>query len=212
MGAAGRTCPGALEGSGPGVDLIYDGRRTRCLQRAGRPAAGVAVRASRVLVAAIPIAAALSVACVHLIDPRQAANTDIGLQVWAQVVPIEVSVRDTVTRLRIRVSAKNPGRDTIKVNNGGPPCSVPLDPADGRYLMHSMRIADENSDLDAGPGGDVCGQTLLTFPPRRTRSVDFYITMTKWKAGGWPLTPQQYRVRSYFAGYEGYSTVFTLNP
>ena len=160
----------------------------------------------------MPLAAAAFVACVDFLDPREAANTDLGLQVWAQVSPIELSVRDTVTRVRIRVSAKNPGRDTITVNNGGPPCSMPLDPAAGRNLMHSMRIADDNSDLDAGPRADLCGQTLLTFPPRRTRSVDFFVTVKRWKDGGWALTPQQYRVRSYFAGYEGYGTVFKLLP
>ena len=170
------------------------------------------MNASRVFVVAIAIAAAASAACVHLIDPRESANTDIGLQVWAQVSPIGISASDTVTRLRVRINAKNPGRDTIRVNNGGPPCSMPLDPATGQYLMHSMRIADENSDLDAGPRGDLCGPTFLTFPPRRTRSIDFYVTMKQWKAGGWPMTPKQYRVRSYFAGYEGYSTVFTLQP
>lgn len=170
------------------------------------------MRASRVIVAATVIAAAASVACVRFLDPRQAANTDIGLQVWAQVTPIELSVRDTVTRVRVRVVAKNPGRDTIIVNNGGPPCTTPIDPAEGRYLMHSMRIADDNSDLDAGPHGDQCGQSLLTFPPRRSRSVDFIVTVKNWQAGGWPLTPQRYRVRSYFAGYEGYSAVLTLQP
>ena len=170
------------------------------------------MRASRALVAAIAMAVAASTACVHLLDPRLTANTDIGLQVWAQVIPIELSVRDSVSRVRVRVSAKNPGRDTIKVDNGGPPCDTPIDPAAGRYLLHSMRIADENSDLNAGPHGDLCGQSLLVFPPRRTRSVDFVVTVKTWRDGGWALTPQRYRVRSYFAGYEGYSTVFTLLP
>jgi len=75
--------------------------------------------------------AALAVlgSCVHLIDPRQAANTDIGLQVWVQVLPVEFSTSDTVSRIRIRVSAKNPGQDTIHVDNGGPTCDVQPDPA-----------------------------------------------------------------------------------
>lgn len=156
------------------------------------------------------LAATTALACVHIIDPREAANTDVGLQVWAQVSPLTLSVTDTVSRLRIRVSAKNPGRDTIRVNNGGLPCSAPLDPVDGQGLQHSVRIADANDDLNAGPHGDVCGTALLIFPPRRTRSIDFYVTIKGWKSGGWPLVMQEYRVRSYFAGYEGNSTVFTL--
>lgn len=161
--------------------------------------------------AAIAIAAALSVACVRLIDPRQAANTDVGLQVWAQTIPTELSIQDTTTIIRIRINAKNPGRDTIKVDNGGPPCAKPLDPVLGQYLMQSMRIADDDNELDAGPRGDACG-ALLVFAPRRTRTVDFFVTLKAWKAGGWPLEAKRYRVRSYFAGYEGYSTVLTLLP
>ena len=158
------------------------------------------------------LAAATALACVHIIDPREAANTDVGLQVWAQVSPQTLSITDTVSRLRIRVSAKNPGRDTIRVVNGGLPCSVPLDPVGGQGLEHSMRIADDNHDLNAGPGADVCGTALLIFPPRHTRSIDFYVTIKGWKAGSWPLVAQPYRVRSYFAGYEGYSAAFTLVP
>ena len=168
------------------------------------------MRSPRVLASAT-LAAALALACVHLIDPRQAANTDIGLQVWAQVTPIEISLSDTVTSIRVRVHAKNPGRDTITVNNGGPPCDMTLDPVEGRYLMHSYRIASDLSELDAGPHGDFCGQTLLKFPPRRTRSVDFRFTMKQWRAG-WAVTAQEYRMRSYFAGYEGYSGVITVTP
>jgi len=158
------------------------------------------------------LAAATVLACVHIIDPREAANTDVGLQVWAQVSPLTLSITDTVSRLRIRVSAKNPGRDTIRVVNGGLPCSATLDPVIGQGLEHSMRIADGADDLNAGPHGDTCGTLLLIFPPRRSRSIDFYVTIKGWKAGGWPLVTQTYRVRSYFAGYEGYSTIFTLVP
>ncbi len=151
-------------------------------------------------------------ACVQIIDPRDAANTDAGLQVWAQVSPLTLSIRDTVTRVRIRISAKNPGRDTLHVNNGGMPCSATVDPVDGRGLLHSMRIGNETDPLDAGPRGDVCGTTLAVFPPRRTRAVDFYVTMKGWRSGGWSLAPDEYRVRGFFAGYEGYSTVLTLVP
>ena len=168
------------------------------------------MRSPRVLAAAL-LAAALGVACVHLIDPRETANTDIGLQVWAVVTPIEISLSDTVTSIRVRINAKNPGRDTITVNNGGPPCSITPDPAEGRYLMHSLRVASDANELDAGPRGDFCGATLLKFPPRRTRSVDFRFTMKTWR-NGWTVGAQQYRLRSYFAGYEGYSGVITVTP
>src|SRR5689334_17038106 len=101
------------------------------------------------------------VACVHLIDPRTASNTDIGLQVFAQVTPTTLSVEDTVTRLRIRISAKNPGQDTIVVDNGGPTCDVRPDPVDGSGLLQSMRIADDTHQMGAGPGGDLCGNSIL---------------------------------------------------
>jgi hypothetical protein len=93
-------------------------------------------------------------ACVHLIDPATAANTEIGLQVWAQVVPTEFSISDTVSRIRIRINAKNPGNDTILVENGGPACDKQPDPIDGVGLLFSMRIGDDNHLLDAGPGAD----------------------------------------------------------
>jgi hypothetical protein len=151
-------------------------------------------------------------ACVHLVDPRQAANTDIGLQVWAQVVPVEFSVQDTTSRIRIRINAKNPGQDTIRVDNGGPACDKQPDPAAGRGLLFSMRIADDTHLLDAGPGADLCGTTILIFVPKKTRSWDFYVSMADWKASGIPLVTQEYRARSYFAGYEGYSALFKLVP
>lgn len=151
-------------------------------------------------------------ACVHLIDPRQAANTDIGLQVWAQVTPTVFSISDTVSRIRIRINAQNPGQDTVVVENGGPTCDQRLDPVDGRGLLHSMRIADDTRALNAGPGADICGTTLLIFPPRKMRSWDFFVSVKAWQAGGFPLVTQEYRARSYFAGYEGYSALFRLVP
>lgn len=160
-------------------------------------------------VAGVGIAAAVS-SCVHLIDPRQAANTDIGLQVWAQVTPTEFPMSDTVSRIRIRINAKNPGQDTILVDNGGPACDIQPDPSAGRGLLHSMRIADDTHQLAAGPGGDLCGTTILKFKPKQTRSWDFYVTMRQWTAAGYPIVTQEYRVRSYFAGYEGYSALFKL--
>jgi hypothetical protein len=161
--------------------------------------------------AGIGFAAGLT-ACVHLIDPATAANTEIGLQVWAQVVPTEFSISDTVSRIRIRVNAKNPSLDTIFVENGGPTCDKQPDPIDGRGLLFSMRIADDTHLLDAGPGKDLCGTTILKFVPRKTRTWDFYVTMPEWKAAGYPIVTGEYRARSFFAGYEGYSALFKLVP
>jgi hypothetical protein len=158
------------------------------------------------------IALTAATACVQLIDPKSAANTDIGLQVWAQVTPVEFSVQDTVSRIRIRISAKNPGTDTIRIENGGPACDQTTDPVDARGLLHSMRIADDARPLEAGPGGDVCGTSFLVFGPKRTRSWDFFVTIPAWRAAGYPVVAQEYRVRSYFAGYEGYSALFKLIP
>jgi hypothetical protein len=154
------------------------------------------------------LAALFGVACVHIIDPREAANTDAGLQVWVQVSPLTISLRDTVTRLRIRVYAKNPGRDTVFVENGGPPCSTPLDPATGQGLLFSARIVDDNDELHAGPPHDSCG-TALVFAPRRQRTRDFFVTMRDWRAS-YTVVAKEYRVRSYFAGYEGYQAVITV--
>lgn len=148
----------------------------------------------------------------HIIDPREAANTDVGLQVWVTVTPLSLSISDSVTRVRVRVSAKNPGRDTLAIDNGGLPCVLTDDPIDSKGLLHSMRIADDDSEFDAGPRGDVCGTSLLIFPPRRTRQRDFYITTRSWTDSGYPLVARDYRVRSYFAGYEGYSAVLRMVP
>ena len=136
-------------------------------------------------------ACAVLTACVHLIDPREAANTDIGLQVWAQVTPTEFSVSDTISRIRIRINAKNPGQDTIDVDNGGPTCDVQPDPATGRGLLQSMRIADDTHQMDAGPGADICGTTTLRFVPKKTRSWDFYVSMKQWRASGRPPLTQE---------------------
>jgi hypothetical protein len=151
-------------------------------------------------------------ACVRLLDPRLASNTDVGLQVWAQVTPSSFSIQDTVSRIRIRISAKNPGQDTITVENGGPACDQQPDPVDGRGLLFSMRIADNATGNNAGPSADLCGTTILTFPPKKMRSVDFYVTIKSWQAAGIPAVAKEYRVRSYFAGYEGYSAIFKLVP
>ena len=157
------------------------------------------------------LGALFAAACVHIIDPREAANTDVGLQVWVQVAPLTLSMRDTVTRLRIRVYAKNPGRDTIRVANGGLPCTQPLDPVTGQGLEFSARMAEDNNELNAGPPQDLCGTSLLVFSPRRQRSYDFRLSMKEWQAG-WPVVAKEYRVRSFFAGYEGYQAVVTVTP
>ncbi len=164
-----------------------------------------------VLFGGLGLVAALA-ACVRLIDPRTAANTDIGLQVWVTVTPTQFSISDTASRIRIRVSAKNPGNDTIVVDNGGPACDKQADPLAGRGLLFSMRIGDDTRILDAGPGADICGTTLLLFVPKKSRSWDFYVSMKSWQDAGYPLLAQEYRARSFFAGHEGYSALFKLTP
>jgi hypothetical protein len=154
---------------------------------------------------------ALLMACVQIIDPREAANTDVGLQVWVQVAPATLSIRDTLTRVRIRVYAKNPSRDTLRINNGGSPCDTPLDPATSQGVLFSARIVDDDDELNAGPPKDLCGTSSLMFTPRRQRSFDFYVTIKEWKVD-YAVVAKEYRVRSYFAGYEGYQALLTVTP
>jgi hypothetical protein len=163
------------------------------------------------LVGGLGLVGALT-ACVHLIDPATAANTDIGLQVYVTVTPTELRISDTTSYIRIRVTAKNPGSDTVRVVNGGPACDKTPDPIDGTGLLWSMRIADESHVVDAGPGGDVCGMIPLTFLPKKPRSFDFFVSAKSWQASGFPIVAKEYRARSFFAGYEGYSALFRVVP
>lgn len=140
------------------------------------------------------------------------SNTDLGLHVEASVSPRVLSVADTAARLRVRVLVTNPTNRDIVVVTGGPPYTITSDPAESRGLTQSFRIASAHEPLNAGPSVDAWGEPVDTIRARRGEYTEDIVKLSQWRAGGWPMAPGTYRVRSYYNGREGESAVFALTP
>lgn len=140
------------------------------------------------------------------------ANTSLGLRVWATVTPQVVRLRDSAAVLHIRVRVRNPADSVLRIVSGGPPYLFTSDPADGFGMREAYRIGSAASPLGAGPGADYWGDSVYVFDPRSSSVVEIVLPLRSWRAGGWPVTPGEYRVRSYFNGREGESATFTLVP
>jgi hypothetical protein len=154
------------------------------------------------------VVASLTAACSDGLAP----NTDVGLRVWAEVIPASVSVRDSAAVLRIRVNVHNPSRRVIRVVSGGPPYVFTSDPAQSRGLWGSFRIACDSSPLNCGPNTDWWGDSAYVFAPRTTQYDETVITLRTWKEGGWALRPGPYRVRAWFNAREGESALLVMLP
>lgn len=141
-----------------------------------------------------------------------APNTDVGLRVWAAVSPTTVSARDTAALLRLRVYASNPSRHAVHVVSGGPPYVFTTNPAATKGLWGSLRIANAESPLNAGPNVDWWGQPVYAFAPRETQYNEYWVSLQDWRARGWALTPGEYRIRGWFNGREGGSATLTITP
>jgi hypothetical protein len=140
------------------------------------------------------------------------SNIDLGLRVEASVSPRVLSVADTAARLRIRVLVTNPTDRDIVVVTGGPPYTITSDPAESRGLTQSFRIASADEPLNAGPSVDAWGEPVDTIRAGRGEYTEDIVKLSEWRAGGWPMIPGTYRVRSYYNGREGQSAVFGLTP
>ena len=151
-------------------------------------------------------------ACDTPVALRDQPNTDLGLRVWAEVVPARVSISDSLASFRVRILARNPTFRTLRITSGGPPYLFTPDPADSRGLEQGFRIANEASALNAGPNADFWGQPVYVFAPLETQVAEHEVTMRAWRQGGWPLAAGTYWVRSYFNGREGAKATFTLVP
>jgi hypothetical protein len=145
-------------------------------------------------------------------DSIAGPNTDVGLSVWAEVSPASSSSQDSTTPLSLRVYVANPTYHVISVVGGGPPYVFTGDPARAVGLWGSMRIASDTSPLNAGPSADWFGDSVYVFSPRRVEYNEMRITLRDWRAGGWPVIPGVYRVRSWFNAREGKSALLTLTP
>jgi hypothetical protein len=86
------------------------------------------------------------------------------------------------------------------------------DPARSQGLEECYRIGNETSDINAGPNRDGWGQAQYVFLPRHGEYTIDTVTLKQWRAGGWPLVPGQYRIRSWFNAEEGSSAILTLLP
>jgi hypothetical protein len=139
-------------------------------------------------------------------------NTDIGLRVWAEVKPTQISIHDSLASLHVRVFARNPTFSTLRITSGGPPYHFTTDPTESRGLEQGFRIANAASPLNAGPSTDYWGQPVYVFAPLEAQMAVTEVTLRAWRQGGWPLTPGTYWVRSYFNGREGERAAFTLVP
>jgi hypothetical protein len=145
-------------------------------------------------------------------DGILAPNTDVGLSVWAEVSPASLSIRDTLTPLRIRVYVANKSNHAISVVGGGPPYVFTNDPTASHGLWGSYRIANSADPLHAGPSVDWFGQPVYTFSARNAVYNETKLTLHEWKSGGWPLTPGVYWVRSWFNAREGRNAAFAITP
>jgi hypothetical protein len=144
-------------------------------------------------------------------DTTGPARTASGLQIWADVTPAALSISDTTAAFAIRIHIYNPSWHTI-TRPGGPPYVFTSDPAQSRGLEECFRIANATSEINAGPNSCGWGQAQYVFPPHWGEYALDSVKLKEWKAGGWPLVPGQYRIRSWFNAEEGSSAVFTLFP
>ena len=150
--------------------------------------------------------------CDSPVGPRQRVNTDLGLRVWTEVVPAQISMRDSTASLTVRVLAWNPAGHELRIRSGAPPYVFTADPVDSKGLEHSFRIANAASALNAGPGVDAWGDTVYVFAAFETQFMEHVVTIRSWRAGGWPLAPGTYWVRGYYNGREGASAAFRVVP
>ena len=149
--------------------------------------------------------------CDSPVSPREKANTDLGLRVWAEVVPAQISMSDSTASLTVRVLAWNPTGHELRIRSGAPPYVFTADPVDSEGLEHSFRIASAASALNAGPGVDTWGDTVYVFAAFETQFIERAVTIRAWR-DGWPLAAGSYWARSYFNGREGASATFIVVP
>ena len=174
--------------------------------RVDRPVTRPRRRAALVVLTAGSLVAGAG--CRDALEP----NTDVGLHVRAEVAPNRVSLRDTASLIRMRVQVTNPSRRTIRVVSGGPPYRFAGDPARSRGLWGSLRIANDTSELNGGPGVDWWGDSVYVFPPRRGGYNEYSLTLAEWRARGAAPVAGRYRVRGWFNGREGASAELILVP
>ena len=141
-------------------------------------------------------------------------NTDVGLSVWTEVSPPILSIRDTATVLHMRVFVGNKTDHEIRVVSGGPPYVFTFgsEPLPHSGLWGSLRIANDSSLLNAGPGIDWWGDSVYVFPAHYTEYDEQAITLHEWKARGWPVTTGNYVARGWFNGREGRNAPFYFVP
>lgn len=162
--------------------------------------------------ATLLLACTLLAACDSPTGPLARPNTDVGLAVWADVQPALVSIRDPSAAIRIRIFARNPSGDTLRIRSGGPPYVFTSDPTKSRGLEESFRIAKGTDSLHAGPSIDYWGNSEYVFAPRKTEHTEEIITLRSWRQERWPLSPGTYQVRSYYNGREGRPARFIVRP
>lgn len=136
---------------------------------------------------------------------------DSRLRIWAVVKPTVASISDTSVALTIQIHAFNPHFVTVRLK-GGPPYVFTSDPTKSQGLEEEFVIGNDANPSNAGPNTAYFGQHEYVFPPFYGEYTEEIITWKKWRAGGWPLVPGTYRVRSFYNGREGSSATFTLNP
>ncbi|MEP7344397.1 MAG: hypothetical protein ABI877_03980 [Gemmatimonadaceae bacterium] len=152
-----------------------------------------------------------AMSCAEPTAPSELApNTTSGLRVWATVTPSALSVRDSLTPIVIRVYARNPGDDTLRIVSGGPPYTFTSDPRDSRGLSYGFRIARNPDSLNAGPNADFWGQPVYVFAPHSTSYVQHQFSLKTWRAGGWSTDLGEYEIRSFYNGREGQRATLQL--
>jgi hypothetical protein len=141
-----------------------------------------------------------------------APNTDVGLRVWADVSPSQLSVNDSLTVVRVNVKVQNGTGRVIRVVSGGPPYVFTNDPADSKGLWGSFRVSCDRSPLNCGPSIDWWGDSVYVFKAWTTYRDEATFTLKSWRAGGWEVMVGSYTVRAWFNGREGTAASFSLSP
>ncbi len=141
-----------------------------------------------------------------------APNTDVGLSVWAEVLPSMVKSHDTTTVVYIRLFVSNKTAHEIRVVSGGPPYVFTGDPVLSKGLWGSIRIGNNAKPLNAGPAVDFWGDSVYVVPAHYTEYDEFTVKLGKSSLGDWEPAPGAYRVRSWFNGREGKSGSLLVLP
>lgn len=147
--------------------------------------------------------------CTEAFEP---VNVDPGLNVWAEVSPAMLSIKDANRPIEVRLNVRNPTGREMRISSGGPPYVFDRNPALSKGLWGSFRIGCPEAPLNCGPNTDWFGDSVFVLPARQTVADKATFTLKEWYDGGWPITVRVYHIRVWFNGREGASATLNIVP